>query len=73
MADVGLAEYCVDIHDLTADSLVEVFEALTKNSESIRSALLEINHHYARRLQHQYDVVLKQDRKERHREVQQDT
>jgi polysaccharide pyruvyl transferase WcaK-like protein len=60
MADLGLSEYRVDIHDVTTDSLVEVFEALTEDSESIRSTLLEINDRFARDLQHQYDVVLEQ-------------
>jgi len=60
MADVGLSEHAVDIHDVTIDSLVEAFEALTEESESIRSTLLEINDRYARELQHQYDVVLEQ-------------
>jgi polysaccharide pyruvyl transferase WcaK-like protein len=60
MADLGLSEYSVDIHDVTTDSLVEVFEALTEDSESIRSTLLEINDRFARDLQHQYDVVLEQ-------------
>lgn len=60
MADVGLSEYSVDIHDVTTDSLVDVFEALTEDSESIRSTLLEINDRFARDLQHQYDVVLEQ-------------
>jgi polysaccharide pyruvyl transferase WcaK-like protein len=73
MADVGMSDYCLDIHDVTKDSLVEVFEALTKDSESIRSTLMEINQRYARQLQHQYDVVLRRDRKERGREVRQDT
>jgi polysaccharide pyruvyl transferase WcaK-like protein len=58
MEDLGLSKHSVDIHDLTTDSLVEAFEALTEESESIRSTLLEINDRYARELQHQYDVVL---------------
>jgi polysaccharide pyruvyl transferase WcaK-like protein len=58
MEDLGLSNHSVDIHDLTVDSLVEAFEALTEESESIRSTLLEINHRYARELQHQYDVAL---------------
>jgi len=60
MADVGLFEHRVDIHDITTDSLVEAFGALTEESESIRSTLLEINDRYARELQHQYDAVLEQ-------------
>jgi len=58
MEDLGLSKHSVDIHDLTVDSLVEAFEALTEESESIRSTLLEINDRYARELQHQYDAVL---------------
>ena len=60
MEDSGLSEHSVDIHDLTTDSLVEAFEALTEESESIRSRLLDINDRYARELQYQYDAVLGQ-------------
>ena len=58
MEDLGLFEHCVDIHDVTTDSLVETFEALTGRSGSIRSRLREINDRCARDLQRQYDVVL---------------
>jgi polysaccharide pyruvyl transferase WcaK-like protein len=58
MEDVGLSEHCVDIHHVTTDSLVEAFEALTGQSESIRSTLRDINDRCARDLQRQYDVVL---------------
>jgi polysaccharide pyruvyl transferase WcaK-like protein len=60
MADLGLSEHNVDIHDVTTDSLVGVFQALTEKSESIRSTLTKINDRYARDLKHQYDVVLGQ-------------
>jgi polysaccharide pyruvyl transferase WcaK-like protein len=58
--DLGLSEYSVDIHNVTTDSLVEVFEALTEKSDSIQSTLLEVNDRYARDLQQQYDAVLGQ-------------
>jgi polysaccharide pyruvyl transferase WcaK-like protein len=60
MADLGLSEYCLDIHDLTTDSLIEVFETLTEKSDSTGSMLSEINHRYARDLKKQFDVVLGQ-------------
>lgn len=61
MADLGLEQYRVDIHDARIDSLVDVFEALTEDFQSIRSTLEEINDRFARDLQHQYDAVLGQE------------
>jgi hypothetical protein len=58
MSDIGLAEYCADIHSVGTDSLLEVFETMIGNSDAIRSTLLRINERYARDLQRQYDVVL---------------
>ena len=60
MEDVGLSELCLDIHDTTAGSLLEAFEALTEKSNSIRATLSRVNERYARDLQYQYDVVLGQ-------------
>jgi hypothetical protein len=58
MSDVGLSDYCADIHSVDTDSLLEVFETMIGNSDAIRSTLLRINERYARDLQRQYDVVL---------------
>jgi polysaccharide pyruvyl transferase WcaK-like protein len=60
MADVGLSHYCMDIHDVTTDSLVEVLNALMEKSGPIRSVLSDVNHRYALDLKRQYDVVLRQ-------------
>lgn len=60
MEDVGLSQYCVDIHTARSDLLAEVFETMVVKSDSIRSNLLQINDRYARDLQRQYDVVLGQ-------------
>ena len=53
MADVGLSEYKLDIHHVTADSLVESFDEVVRDPESIPSTLLDINERYARDLQRQ--------------------
>lgn len=58
MSDIGLSEYCVDIHNVGTDSLLEVYERMAERSDAIRSTLSQINQRYARDLQRQYDVVL---------------
>ena len=60
MADVGLSQYCMDIHTVRSESLIEAFETMVAKSDSIRSTLSQVNNRYARDLQRQYDVVLKQ-------------
>lgn len=58
MRDIGLAEYCLDIHSIDAASLRNTFASLTMASELIKSRLTQKRDDYACALQHQYDVVL---------------
>jgi polysaccharide pyruvyl transferase WcaK-like protein len=58
MADMGLSEYCVDIHNLETGSLLKRFESLTMNATPIKSILREKNADYARALEHQYELFL---------------
>jgi polysaccharide pyruvyl transferase WcaK-like protein len=60
MADVGLSQYCVDIHSVDGESLLRAFDGMTQNSAAIRATLFQINQRYARDLQQQYDAVLGQ-------------
>jgi polysaccharide pyruvyl transferase WcaK-like protein len=58
MADIGLFDYCMDIHRLEIASPIEKFEALTANADRIRSILKERTDDYKRALERQYDFVL---------------
>ena len=58
MQDMGMADYCVDIHKLDAKLLSTKFEALRLNQQDIRSQLAEKKAVYARDLQAQYERVL---------------
>lgn len=58
MGDVGMSDYCVDIHGIEPDSLAEVFNKLVAESSSVKSRLREVNDRYARDLERQYGDVL---------------
>lgn len=58
MADVGLPNYCLDIHNIEAGSLLKCFELLVVNSKLIKSRIIDNNMGYAADLKQQYDLVL---------------
>jgi polysaccharide pyruvyl transferase WcaK-like protein len=58
MRDMGLSEYCLDIHNLETLSLLKAFELLTMNAGLIRSELKNRHVDYAHALERQYDFVL---------------
>jgi len=58
MRDMGLSEYCLDIHNLETMSLLKAFELLTMNAGLIRSELKNRHIEYAHALERQYDFVL---------------
>jgi polysaccharide pyruvyl transferase WcaK-like protein len=58
MTDMGLSEYCLDIHNLETVSLIKSFESLTMNSDRIKLSLKEKAADYACALKRQYDFVL---------------
>jgi len=58
MADMGLPEYCLDIHSLETVSLLKSFESLTMNADRIKLSLKEKAADYACALKRQYDFVL---------------
>jgi len=58
MSEVGMADYCVDIHTITTSLLSNTFESLTANANRIESRLKQIGDDYAHTLAYQYDFVL---------------
>lgn len=56
--DVGFSDYCLDINNIEAGSLLKHFELLTINSDLIRSQIMDNNTNYASDLKQQYDSVL---------------
>jgi polysaccharide pyruvyl transferase WcaK-like protein len=58
MADMGLSEYCLDIHSLETVSLLASFESLTTNADRIKSSLKEKTADFARALERQYEFLL---------------
>jgi polysaccharide pyruvyl transferase WcaK-like protein len=58
MADMGLSEYCLNIHNLETVSLLEKFKLMTMNADCIKSILKEKNTDFACALERQYDCLL---------------
>ena len=58
MKDMGLSEYCLDIHSLETVSLFTSFESLTTNADRIKSSLKEKTADFAHALERQYDFLL---------------
>ena len=58
MTDMGMSEYCLDIHNLETVSLLKSFESLTMNADRIKLSLKENGADYAGALKRQYDFVL---------------
>jgi polysaccharide pyruvyl transferase WcaK-like protein len=61
MNDMGMANYCLDIHKLEAESIMKAFQSLTLNSRDIIQNLANKKKDYARDLQTQFDLVLSQE------------
>lgn len=59
MADIGLSEYCLDIHKLESISLMNTFASLVSNNDMIKSKLKKVNSEYFSNLRHQYDFILR--------------
>jgi polysaccharide pyruvyl transferase WcaK-like protein len=57
MSDMGMAEYCLDIHALEGPGLASAFMALVANGDLIRSRLRDRCAAHAVALQRQYDDV----------------
>lgn len=57
MRQMGLSEYCQDIHDLQADRLIEQFCQLEKNSGSLKTMIREKVERCRRVLDDQYRLI----------------
>jgi polysaccharide pyruvyl transferase WcaK-like protein len=57
MVDMGMADYCIDIHTLQSTSLINAFTSLMTNGQAIRSRLRASCARQAVALQRQYDHV----------------
>lgn len=58
MVDIGLSEYCLDIHHVEVASLFTSFESLTTNAYRIKSNLKGKISDYECALERQYDLLL---------------
>ena len=57
MAEAGMSEYCLDLHTLRAEALIEKFQALAANAESVKSQLAGRVTQFRHRLDQQYQQV----------------
>lgn len=57
MQSMELQEYCQDIHQLSADKLIEQFCQLEKNAESLRQMIGEKVADYRKALDEQYNLI----------------
>ena len=57
MTEVGLSEYCHDINQMDADTLIEQFQALVRNADDVRQMVLRRVETYRRALEEQYELI----------------
>jgi len=59
MSEMGLSEYCLDINDLRADSLIEKFCDLETNSDIIKPSIRAKAREFREALDEQYRLIFK--------------
>jgi polysaccharide pyruvyl transferase WcaK-like protein len=59
MEEMGLSDYCQDINHMNADRLIEQFQELEKNAESLKSVIRQRVERSRISLNEQYDLLLK--------------
>jgi polysaccharide pyruvyl transferase WcaK-like protein len=57
MREMGLSEYCHDINDMNADTLVEQFQALAGNADDVKQRILQRVETFQRALDEQYELL----------------
>ena len=57
MTEVGLSEYCHDINQMDADTLIEQFQALVRNADDVRQMVLRRVETARRALEEQYELI----------------
>jgi hypothetical protein len=54
---MGLPEYCHDIHQMNADSLIEQFQALVRNADDVKQVILQRVETSKSALDEQYELL----------------
>jgi hypothetical protein len=57
MNEMGLSEYCQDIHHLNADRLIGQFCDLERNAEQLRPLIKQKTDEFRRELEEQYTFI----------------
>ena len=57
MSDMGLSEYCHDIHDMNADKLIDQFQQLVRNAEDVKRMVGQRVSQSRAALDEQYDLL----------------
>ena len=59
MSEMGLSEYCHDINQMNADTLIEQFQALARNADDVKQMILQRVEASRRALDEQYELHLR--------------
>jgi polysaccharide pyruvyl transferase WcaK-like protein len=59
MSDMGLADYCHDIHHMNAGILIEQFQAVEKNAEKLKPVIRQRVEQSRKALDEQYKIIFK--------------
>jgi polysaccharide pyruvyl transferase WcaK-like protein len=57
MSEMGLSEYCHDINEMNADTLVKQFQALARNADDVKHKILQRVETFERALDEQYELL----------------
>ena len=57
MSEMGLSEYCHDINEMNADTLIEQFQALVRNADDVKQVILQRVETSERALDEQYELL----------------
>jgi polysaccharide pyruvyl transferase WcaK-like protein len=57
MSEMGLSEYCHDINQINADTLIAQFQALVRNADDVRQKILQRVETSRRALDEQYELL----------------
>jgi polysaccharide pyruvyl transferase WcaK-like protein len=57
MNETGLSEYCHDINEMNADTLIEQFQALATNADDVKQQILQRVEAFERALDEQYELL----------------
>jgi polysaccharide pyruvyl transferase WcaK-like protein len=57
MSEMGLAEYCHDINQMDADTLIEQFQALVRNSDNVKRMIAQRVDEARQALDEQYQLL----------------